>query len=134
MEKNEDITVEEALTDNAWKSAMEEEMESLRKMQTWKLVDLPEGHQALTSKWVFRIKGNDRKKARLVAKGYDQKYGADYFETFSPVARHASIRLILSHAAQVKIYIETFDIKTAFLNGNLSQEIYMFQPGGFQDG
>jgi len=113
---------------------MKDEMESLQKMKTWTLTELPKNRQALTCKWVFRVKNDGRKKARLVARGYDQKPGIDYYETFSPVARYASIRLILSHANQENFYVETFDIKTAFLNGNLSEEIYMTQPKGFEDG
>lgn len=110
----ENMSVEEALQDNDWKASMEDEINSLMKMDTWTLTDLPKNRKALSCKWVFRTKEDDRKKARLVARGYDQKEGIDYYETFSPVARYASIRLILSHASKKNFYIETFDIKKLF--------------------
>lgn len=129
-----DISIDEALNDFEWKNAMEEEMNSLNKMKTWKLTDLPEGCKPLTCKWVLRRKESGRPKARLVARGYDQQQGVDYNETFAPVARHASIRLLLSYASKENFCIRTFDIKTAFLNGEISEEIYMIQPKGFEDG
>ena len=73
-------------------------------------------------------------KARLAARGFDQQQGIDYSGTFTPVARHASIRLLLSLAAEARSYIKKFDIKTAFLNGELTEELYMLQPEGFDDG
>ena len=88
---SEDISTEEALQNVAWKRAMEDEMESLKKMNTWILTDLPEGRKPLTCKWILRTKGDGRMKARLVARGYDQEYGVDYFNTFAPVVRHPSI-------------------------------------------
>lgn len=130
----EDISVGEALKDEKWRRAMQEEYDSLIGMKTWKLVDCPKGVKPITCRWVLREKADGSYKARLVARGFEQKEGVDYTETFSPVARHASIRLLLSHAASEKMKLVSFDVKTAFLYGNLEQDIYMNQPEGFDDG
>lgn len=130
----EDIPVQEALKDPEWKAAMQEEYNSLIDMDTWELVDCPKDVKPLTCRWVLREKTNGRKKARLVARGFEQKEGIDYSETFSPVARHESIRLLLSHAASEKMDLVPFDVKTAFLHGELDKELYMKQPEGFDDG
>lgn len=130
----EDMSTEEALSDAQWKCAMDDEIKSIKQFNTWILVDPPPDRKVLSCRWVLRIKGNGRKKARLVARGNKQEYGVDYFKTFSPVARHASIRLLLSHAAKENLHVKTFDIKTAFLNGDLQEDIYMSQPEGYQDG
>ena len=120
-----------------WVGAMAEEMESLNKNQTWKLVSLPTGKKAIGCKWVFKKKQGDshregvRFKARLVAKGYSQKKGTDYDEIFSPVVRHTSIRLVLALVASWDLHLEQMDVKTAFLHGDLEEEIYMEQPEGF---
>lgn len=132
--ETEDIPVSEALKDENWRQAMQEEYDSMREMKTWELVDCPEGVKPITCRWVLRKKADGRYKARLVARGFEQKEGVDYAETFSPVARHASIRLLLSHAASEKMKLVSFDVKTAFLYGNLEQVIYMNQPEGFDDG
>lgn len=129
-----DISIDEALEDSQWKCAMEDEMNSMKQMKTWELTDLPEGRKPLSCRWVLRKKEDNRLKARLVARGYDQQKGIDYTDTFAPVVRHPSIRLLLSHAAKEKCHVKTFDIKTAFLNGELTEEIYMTQPKGFDDG
>lgn len=130
----EDISLSEALNDEKWRKAMNEEFESLIKMKTWNLVEAPEDVQPLTCRWILRQKQDGRFKARLVARGFEQKEGIDYSETFSPVARHVSIRLILSLAASMKMKLMTFDVKTAFLHGDLKEDIYMYQPEGFDDG
>ena len=121
-----------------WKAAMEEEMRSLEETSTWSLVDLPPGRKAVSNRWVYKVKRGadgeiDRFKARLVAKGYSQKQGVDYNETFSPVARFDTIRTVLSVAANEKLELKQFDVKSAFLNGVLQEEIFMEQPEGFQD-
>jgi hypothetical protein len=121
-----------------WMEACDSEFESLSKNETWELVPLPRGRKAISSKWVFKVKETaegliERYKARLVAKGFLQKYGVDFEETFAPVAKFASIRIILSIAAQYKLVLHQMDVKTAFLNGLLEEEIYMKQPVRFVD-
>lgn len=130
----EDISVSDALKDKNWRKAMTEEFDSLTKMKTWKLVNMSENIKPLTCRWILREKQDGRLKARLVARGFEQKAGIDYTETFSPVARHVSIRLILSLAATNKMKLITFDVKTAFLHGVLKESLYMYQPEGFDDG
>lgn len=119
-----------------WYEAMKEEMLSLEKNNTWKLVPLPNNRKPIGCKWVYRIKQKpngkiDRYKARLCAKGYSQQHGIDYKETFSPVIRYDSIRVLLAIAAVNNMEIKQFDVKTAFLYGNLNEEVYMQQPDGF---
>ena len=111
-----------------WIKAMEKEMESMRSNQVWELVDLPKGRKAIGNKWVLKIKRNangtiDKYKARLVAKGYTQQEGIDYEETFSPVVRFTSIRLILAIVASMDLELHQMDVKIAFLNGDLEEEI-----------
>ena len=132
-------SVNEALTSPAkdhWRNAMEEEMESMRINEVWDLVDLPKGRRPVGNKWVLKVKRNadgsiERYKARLVAKGYTQLQGIDYEETFSPVAKFTSIRLIRAIFANLDLELHQMDVKTAFLNGELDEEIYMEQPVGF---
>ena len=120
-----------------WMGAMVEEMESLHKNQTWELVELPEGKRAIGCKWVYKKKEavsekeGEKFKARLVAKGYSQKKGVDYDEIFSPVVRHTSIRTVLALVAHSDMQLEQMDVKTAFLHGDLEEQIYMVQPEGF---
>ena len=119
-----------------WKQAMENEINSLKKNKVWSLVKLPQGKKAIGSKWIFKQKrdsdGNvERFKARLVAQGYNQTHGVDYDETFSPVVRFESIRAVIALAAKNGIQLQQMDVKTAFLNGELLETIYMKQPEGF---
>eukprot|EP00253_Pinus_taeda_P008546 PITA_08546 len=119
-----------------WEAAMNEEYHSLLANGTWDLVPLPKGRKLVRCKWVYRTKyGPDRKvdkhKARLVAKGFSQVEGIDYTDTFSPVAKMNSIRLVLSFAASLKWEVHQMDVKSAFLHGDLHEEIYMEQPIGF---
>ena len=131
--------VQEALSSSVsdeWMKAMNDEMESMRTNQVWDLVDLLSGHKVIGNKWVLKIKCKadgsiERYKAQLVAKGYTQKEGVDYEETFSPVVRFASVRLILAIVANLNLELYQMDVKTAFLNGELDEEIYMDQPIGF---
>ena len=122
-----------------WRKAMDEEMDSLRKNDTWEVVQLPRGRSVVTSKWVFKSKTNpdgtlNRRKARLVARGFSQTAGVDYFETFAPVVRYESVRCVLSLAAARDMEIRQFDVKTAFLNGKLDEVVFMQQPEGYEDG
>lgn len=119
-----------------WLDAMKSEMDSMYENQVWNLVDPPEGIKPIGCKWVFKKKtdmdGNViTYKARLVAKGYRQKQGIDYDETYSPVAMLKSIRMLLAIAAHYDYEIWQMDVKTAFLNGNLLEDVYMIQPEGF---
>ena len=122
-----------------WQSAMREEYESLVKNKTWELVDLPQGRTPISCKWVYKIKydssGNiERYKARLVARGFTQRYGIDYEETFAPVVKFASLRCLLALAAFEDMELHQMDVKTAYLNGDLKEEIFMEQPEGFDTG
>lgn len=121
-----------------WKAAMKDEYTSLIKNNTWELVDRPKNTKLVDNKWVFKIKeaGNDSSKifrARLVARGFTQEYGINYNETFSPVVRFTSIRSIIAIAAQKRMSMKQFDVRTAFLNGELNEVVYMEQPIGFED-
>ena len=120
-----------------WTQAMKEEIDSLMKNNTWELVDKPASKKITKCRWIFKVKEglneNDpvRFKARLVAKGFTQVEGVDYTEIFSPVVKYKTIRLMLSLAVQLDLEVEQLDVKTAFLNGFLDEEIYMSQPPGF---
>jgi hypothetical protein len=120
-----------------WIKAMEEEMESMKINQVWDLVDLPSGRRSIGNKWVLKIKRKadgsiERYKARLVVKGYTQEEGIDYEDSFSPIVRITSVRLILAIVAHMDLELYQMDVKTAFLNGELNDEIYMDQPLGFE--
>ena len=121
-----------------WLEAMRSEMDSMRDNRVWNLVDPPDGVRAIECKWIFKKKidadGNVHiYKAKLVAKGFRQIQGVDYDETFSPVAMLKSIRILLAIAAYYDYEIWQMDVKTAFLNGNLSEDVYKTQPEGFVD-
>jgi hypothetical protein len=128
--------VQEALSNPKWTQAIKEEMEALLKNDTWTLVPLLEGKKAVGCKWVFSIKHKadgsiERYKARLVAKGYTQTYGVAYQETFSPVAKLSTVRILLSLAANLDWPLHQFDVKNAFLHGDLEEEVYMDLPPGY---
>ena len=127
-------TPEEAINSAVWKAAMMEELSSLERNDTWELCSLPLGRKSIKCKWVLNLKQNAdqfRCKARLVAKGFTQQAGIDYEETYSPVVRHDSLRVIFSVAAQKDLEMVQLDVTTAFLNGDLKEELYMEQPTGF---
>jgi transposase InsO family protein len=135
------LTYEEAIQrddSKAWREAMESEIQSMYENKVWTLVDLPDGKKAIQNKWVFKRKmdmnGNmTTYKARLVAKGFSQIQGIDYDETFSPVAMFKSIRIMLAIAAFYDYEIWQMDVKTAFLNGKLDEDVYMKQPQGLEN-
>ena len=119
-----------------WKDAIQDEMDSIMSNHTWELVDLPKGSRPIGCKWVFRKKYHSNGtlntyKARLVAKGFRQKEGVDYFDTYAPVAKTTTIRILFALASLNNLIVHQMDVKTAFLNGDLDEEIYMEQPEGF---
>jgi hypothetical protein len=126
----------EASVDPLWQKAMSDELDALSKTHTWDLVDLPPGKFAVGCKWVYKIKTRadgsvERYKARLVAKGFAQEYGIDYEETFAPVARLTSVRSLLAVAAVRHWQLFQMDVKNAFLNSDLTEEVYMHPPPGY---
>jgi hypothetical protein len=127
--------VREALADPVWKSAMDEEYQALKHNHTWHLVPAGAGKNVIDCKWVYKVKkcadgSIDRYKALLVAKGFKQRYGIDYEDTFSPVVKAATIRLVLSIAVSRGWHLRQLDVKNAFLHGVLEEEVYMRQPPG----
>lgn len=129
-------TYEEAQGDVAWQAAMKEEMAAIAENGTWSLADLPAGHRPIGLKWVFKLKKDAsgavvRHKARLVAKGYVQRAGIDFEEAFAPVARLDSVRTLIAVAAHEGWVVHHLDVKSAFLNGDLVEEVYVTQPPGF---
>ena len=118
---------------------MKAEMDALEKNGTWELVDLPKGKKPVGCKWVFAVKlkadgSLERYKARLVAKGYTQTYGVDYQETFAPVAKMNTVRILLSLAVNFDWELQQYDVKNVFLHGELAEEIYMSIQPGFSGG
>ena len=128
-------TYREASTDPLWQIAMKEELDALSKNHTWDLVTLFLGKSVVGCKWIYKIKTRfdgsiERYKACLVAKGFTQEYGIDYEETFAPVARISSIRALLAITVASKWDLFLMDVKNAFLNGDLSEEVHMQPPPG----
>lgn len=131
-------TYEEAFKEEVWRFAMDEEIASIKKNRTWDLVEQPTGRKILGLKWVYKTKyqSNGRvlkHKARLVAKGYSQELGIDIEDVYSPVARMETVRIVLAVAAQVGWPVFHFDVKSAFLNGDISEEVFVEQPPGYQE-
>ena len=131
--------VYEALEDSDWLNAMHEELNNFEYNKVWRLVPRPSGnHNVIGTKWIFKNKqdahGNIvRNKARLVAQGYSQVEGIDYGETFAPVARLESIRLLIAYASHHNFKLQQMDVKSAFLNGPINELVYVKQPPGFED-
>lgn len=129
--------IQEALQKPEWAAAVTEEVQALVKNGTWEITTIPEGKRPVGCKWIFSVKYNadgsiNRYKARLVAKGFTQSYGVDYEETFAPVAKLNSVRVLLSLAANLDWPLHQLDIKNAFLNGELEEEVYMQIPPGLE--
>jgi len=129
-------TFEEAVKSEKWRAAMNNEMEAIEKNNTWELTDLPSGAKTIGLKWIFKTKLNEngeieKYKARLVAKGYSQQYGVDYTEVFAPVARWDTIRMVIALAAQKGWSVYQLDVKSAFLYGELNEEVFVDQPQGY---
>lgn len=122
-----------------WREALNHEYKSLIDNETWQLEDLPADRRAITSKWVYKIKYGPnntiaRYRARLVARGFTRRAGIDYTETFSPVVRMESIRMLLVVANQLKLKMLQIDVKTAFLNRTLEETMHMSRPEGYENG
>ena len=127
---------DQAAVDRAWQKAMEVEINAIERNKTWKLVELPTGHKAIGVKWVYKLKRDAngdvvKHKARLVAKGYVQKKGVDFEEVYAPVTRLETVKLLLALAAKNQWEVHHMDVKSAFLNGELQEIVYVTQPDGF---
>jgi hypothetical protein len=127
----------EALQDDKWKKAMDDEFGALQRNVTWHLIPTKSGANVIDCKWVYKIKRKsdgiiDRYKARLVAKGFKQRYGIDYEDTFSPVVKAATIRLILSLVVSKGWSLRQLDVQNPFLHSVLEEEVYMRQPHGYE--
>ncbi|GJV21653.1 retrovirus-related pol polyprotein from transposon TNT 1-94 [Tanacetum coccineum] len=130
--------VNEALTDDSWIVAMQEELNQFIANDVWELVPQPRNMAIIGTKWVFRNKLDEngdvsQNKAWLVAQGYNQQEGIDYDETYAPVARLESIRILLAYAYALDFKLFQIDVKSAFLNGFINEEVYVAQPPGFID-
>ncbi|GJV46974.1 putative ribonuclease H-like domain-containing protein [Tanacetum coccineum] len=138
LSQSEPRKVSEALEDESWVEAMQEELLQFKLQQVWVLVDLPNGAKVIGTKWVYRNKKDERgvvvrNKARLVAQGHRQEEGIDYDEVFAPVARIEAIRLFLAFASFMGFIVYQMDVKSAFLYGTIDEEVYVSQPPGFVD-
>ncbi|GJR73969.1 putative ribonuclease H-like domain-containing protein [Tanacetum coccineum] len=138
LSQHEPKKISEALEDESWVDAMQEELLQFEIQKVWVLVDLPYGKKAIGTKWVYRNKKDERgvvvrNKARLVAQGHRQEEGIDYDEVFAPVARLEAIRIFLAFASFMGFVVYQMDVKSAFLYGKIDEEVYVSQPPGFQD-
>ncbi|RVW84555.1 Retrovirus-related Pol polyprotein from transposon TNT 1-94 [Vitis vinifera] len=129
--------VKQSSNSEKWIEAMKDEMKSMKDNGVWDLIELPKGVKPIGCKWIFKTKRDSkgnivRYKARLVAKGFTQKEGIDYKETFSPVSSKDSFRIIMALVAHYDLELHQMDVKTAFLNGNIDETIYMVQPENFE--
>ncbi|GKC33211.1 retrovirus-related pol polyprotein from transposon TNT 1-94 [Tanacetum coccineum] len=130
--------IKEAMADSAWIEAMQDELHQFDRLKVWELVDKPFGKMIIKLKWLWKNKKDEdqtviRNKARLVAKGYAQEEGIDFEESFAPVARLEAVRIFVAYATHKSFPIYQMDVKTAFLNGPLKEEVYVAQPEGFVD-
>ncbi|GJV13344.1 retrovirus-related pol polyprotein from transposon TNT 1-94 [Tanacetum coccineum] len=131
-------TYKDALTQACWIEAMQEELNEFERLEVWELVPRPDKVMVITLKWIYKVKLDElggilKNKARLVACGYRQEEGINFEESFAPVARLEAIRIFLAFAAHMNMVVYQMDVKTAFLNGNLREEVYVSQPDGFVD-
>lgn len=135
---SEPTSLYDAMNNSNWKATMDSEFNALQKNKTWHLVPSTSGKNIIDCKWVYKIKKKadgsiDRYKARLVAKGFKQRYGIDYEDTFSPMFKAATIRLILSIVVSKGWSLRQLDVQNALLHGVLEEEVYMRQPPGYED-
>ncbi|GJT63646.1 retrovirus-related pol polyprotein from transposon TNT 1-94 [Tanacetum coccineum] len=129
-------TFKSAVTEDCWFQAMQDEIHEFDRLDVWELVPPPDCVMIITLKWIYKVKLDEygdvlKNKARLVAKGYRQEEGLDFEESFTPVARLEAIRIFLANAANKNMTVYQMDVKTAFLNGELKEEVYVSQPEGF---
>ncbi|GJR95427.1 retrovirus-related pol polyprotein from transposon TNT 1-94 [Tanacetum coccineum] len=127
-----------AVIEDCWFQAMQDEIYEFDRLEVWKLVPLPIYVMVIALKWIYKVKLDEygdvlKNKARLVAKGYRQEEGIDFEESFAPVARIEAIRIFIANAATKNMIIYQMDVKTAFLNGDLQEEVFVSQPEGFED-
>ncbi|GJR25281.1 retrovirus-related pol polyprotein from transposon TNT 1-94 [Tanacetum coccineum] len=130
--------IKEAMADHSWIESMQDELNQFERLQVWELVPRLEGKNVIALKWLWKNKCDAenivvQNKTRLVAKGYKQEEGIDFEESFAPVARLEAVRMFIAYAAHKNITIFQMDVKTAFLNGPLKEEVYVSQPEGFID-
>lgn len=133
---NDPIIFNNAVVDMKWKKVMDAEINAIKKNDTWELTDLPAGKKTIGVKWIYKTKLNekgkmDKYKAQLVAKGYTQEYRVDYSEVFASVARHDTIHLVVALATQNSWPIYQLDVKSAFLHGELNEQVFIDQPPGY---
>ncbi|GJT97208.1 putative ribonuclease H-like domain-containing protein [Tanacetum coccineum] len=138
LSREEPKRVSKALSDHAWIEAIQEELLQFKLQKVWVLVDLPKGHRAIGTKWVYRNKKDERgivirNKARPVAQGHTQEEGIDYDEVFAPVARIEAIRIFLAYASYMGFTVYQMDVKSAFLYSQIKEEVYVYQPPVFED-
>jgi hypothetical protein len=133
----EPLKIEDALCNPDWMVTMQEELKNFKRNQVWSLVERPK-QNVVGTKWVFRSKHDEhefvtKNKARLVAKGYSQVENLNFDETFAPIARLESIRILLLYATHHDFKLYQMDVKSAFMNGPIKEEVYVEQPPGFED-
>ncbi|GJT46614.1 retrovirus-related pol polyprotein from transposon TNT 1-94, partial [Tanacetum coccineum] len=138
LSKVEPKNFKSAITEDCWFQAMQDEIHEFDRLQVWELVPQPDCVMIIALKWIYKVKLDEygdvlKNKARLVAKGYRQEEGIDFEESFAPVARIEAIRIFIANAASKNMTIYQMDVKTAFLNGELKEEVYVSQPEGFVD-
>jgi hypothetical protein len=132
-------TYEEATQHGVWQEAMMEEYVSIMKNDVWEVVPRSEGKKVVGSKWIYKVKHAtdgcmDKYKARFMEKGFSQREGVDYEETFTSIARYSSIKIVISLAIEMGWRVHQMDVKIAFLNGVVEEEVYVEQPEGFEVG
>ena len=116
---------------------MKDELVSMDRNQVWDIVELPSGKRPIGCKWIYKTKLNpdgsiEQYKSRLVEKGFTQREGIDYYETYAPISSKDSLRIVMALVAHFDLELHQMDVKTAFLNGELNEEMYMQQPQGFE--
>ncbi|GJW97136.1 retrovirus-related pol polyprotein from transposon TNT 1-94 [Tanacetum coccineum] len=138
LSKVEPKNFKSAATEDCWFQAMQEEIHEFDRLDIWELVPPPDSAMIIALKWIYKVKLDEygdvlKNKARLVAKGFRQEEGLDFEESFAPVARLEAIRIFIANAASKNMTVYQMDVKTAFLNGELKEEVYVHQPEGFVD-